>query len=168
MMVPVYIGLGSNLSEPLQQLKRACHALAQLPDSRIVRVSSFYASKPMGPQDQPDYVNGVAKLETCLEPIALLDALQAIEHTQGRERSGSRWGARTLDLDILLYGSLEIHSERLTIPHYGLKDREFVVYPLDEIAPDLQLPCGNALKTILNNLPRNGLSKMDLESFTGA
>ena len=112
-MTPVYIGLGSNLAEPRQQLEAALAAIARLPGCRLTRVSSFYASDPLGPADQPRYVNAVAALECSLAPLALLDALQAIEQEQGRLRKAERWGPRTLDLDILLFGDLQLDEERL-------------------------------------------------------
>ena len=96
----------------------------------------------MGPQDQPDYINAVVKIQTRLTPIQLLDCTQAIELEQGRVRKDERWGPRTLDLDIILYGNEVIDSERLTIPHYGMKEREFVLYPLAEIAPSITLRVG--------------------------
>lgn len=112
----------------------------------------------MGPQDQPDYINAVAKIHTELSPLALLDCTQAIEQNQGRERKEERWGPRSLDLDIVLYGNEVIDSERLTIPHYGMKVREFVLYPLFEIAPQLQLPDGTELLALLQQVSRNGLT----------
>lgn len=155
-----YIGLGANLNEPLQQLQHAVAALQQLPASRLLQVSSFYGSKPMGPADQPDYVNAVAEITTGLQPELLLQQLQAIEQQQGRMRKAERWGPRTLDLDILLFGNQIIQTADLTIPHYGMKQREFVLYPLAEIAPDLILPCGTVLKTLLHIIPLNGLQKI--------
>ncbi|MFU2088652.1 2-amino-4-hydroxy-6-hydroxymethyldihydropteridine diphosphokinase [Avibacterium avium] len=140
-MKQVYIALGSNLATPVQQLENALQALQQLPHSQLVAVSHFYQSKPLGPQDQPDYVNAVACLATALAPLDLLDQLQRIEQEQGRVRL-RRWGERTLDLDILLYGDEIIQSERLTVPHYDMQHREFVIVPLYEIAPNLTLPDG--------------------------
>ena len=157
--VRCYIGLGANLAQPLAQLQQAVAALRLLPASQLIAVSSFYGSKPMGPQDQPDYVNAVAALDTELPAEALLDALQQIEQQQGRQRKDERWGPRTLDLDILLYGDDIINSERLTVPHYGLKQREFVLYPLAEIAPNLRLPDGSVLSSLLGQVPLNGLQK---------
>lgn len=158
--VRAYIGLGANLNQPVQQLQQAIRALQQLPSSELIAVSSLYGSKPMGPQDQPDYVNAVAALDTTLEAEALLDALQQIEQLHGRQRKAERWGPRTLDLDILLYGTLVINSSRLTVPHYGLHQREFVLYPLYEIAPQLQLPDGTVLSSLLAQVPLNGLQKL--------
>ncbi|POY44963.1 2-amino-4-hydroxy-6-hydroxymethyldihydropteridine diphosphokinase [Avibacterium gallinarum] len=140
-MKQVYIALGSNLATPVQQLENALQALQQLPHSQLVAVSHFYQSKPLGPQDQPDYVNAVACLTTALAPLDLLDQLQRIEQEQGRVRL-RRWGERTLDLDILLYGDEIIQSERLTVPHYDMQHREFVIVPLYDIAPNLTLPNG--------------------------
>ena len=157
--VRCYIGLGANLAQPLAQLQQAVASLRLLPASQLITVSSFYGSKPMGPQDQPDYVNAVAALDTELPAEALLDALQLIEQQQGRQRKDERWGPRTLDLDILLYGDDIINSERLTVPHYGLKQREFVLYPLAEIAPNLRLPDGTVLSSLLQQVPLNGLQK---------
>ncbi|GJJ79624.1 2-amino-4-hydroxy-6-hydroxymethyldihydropteridine pyrophosphokinase [Pasteurella canis] len=138
-MKPVYIALGSNLSTPIAQLNTALKALNQLPHTVLIKSSSFYQSKPLGPQDQPDYVNAVAYLQTDLPAFKLLDYLQQIENTQGRIRL-RRWGERTLDLDILLYDNEIIQTERLTIPHYDMHNREFVIVPLFEIAPTLVLP----------------------------
>lgn len=155
-MVKCYIAIGSNLADPIAQAESAIAALEQLPETNLLRVSSLYGSKPMGPQDQPDYINAVACIETTLSPLSLLDALQQIENTQGRKRL-QRWGARTLDLDILLYGNEIIDSPRLTIPHYGMKAREFVLYPLAEIAAELILPCGQSLQDVLTACPQNDL-----------
>jgi 2-amino-4-hydroxy-6-hydroxymethyldihydropteridine diphosphokinase len=158
--VSAYIGLGSNLGEPLQQLDAAFTALSKLPDTRVVRHSSFYASKPMGPADQPDYINAVAELETALDPQNLLLALQAIEQAQGRVRTGQRWGARTLDLDLLLYGDEVIHTDSLQVPHPGLAEREFVLIPLAEIAPDVVIPGQPALKQLIEDCPDYGLERL--------
>ncbi len=156
-MTSCFIGLGSNLAAPLKQIHRALDSISQLTDTQLVQASSLYASKPMGPQDQPDYVNAVVKIETRLAPHDLLSQLQKIELSHGRERKDQRWGPRTLDLDIILYGDQEIQTESLTIPHYGMKTREFVLYPLHEIAPELLLPCGNSLISVLNRVSRNEL-----------
>jgi 2-amino-4-hydroxy-6-hydroxymethyldihydropteridine diphosphokinase len=160
MMERVYIGLGSNLAEPLAQLRGALAALAALPQSRLVAVSSFYASDPLGPADQPRYVNAVAALDTDLAPLALLDALQAIELDQGRVRKAERWGPRTLDLDILLFGERRLDEPRLSVPHYHMHARPFVLYPLAELAPDLRLPDGRRLADLLAACPFVGLERL--------
>lgn len=157
-MTKVYIAIGSNLSNPVSQAKNAIEALKLLPNSRFINVSSLYSSTPMGPQDQPDYINAVAEIDTLLSPIELLDQTQKIELEHGRVRKDDRWGPRTLDLDIILFGNNTISSERLTIPHYGMKEREFVLYPLAEIAPNLTLPDGTELKELLKNISMNGLT----------
>lgn len=153
-----YIGIGSNQAQPIAQAKQAITALNNITGTRLISCSSLYCSAPMGPQDQPDYINAVAKLETTLSAIELLDALQDIEQSQGRVRKENRWGPRTLDLDIILYADQTINSERLIIPHYGMQDREFVLYPLFEIAPELQLPNGTSLSEILKGCDKNGLT----------
>jgi len=152
-----FIGLGSNLSDPQTQIVKALDAIGQIDDCSIEAVSSLYFSRPMGPQDQPDYMNAVLSLNTSLPALLLLDALQTIENSSGRVRKDDRWGARILDLDILLYGSDVINIERLTIPHYGLKLREFVLLPLAEIAPTLYLPDGDSISELSKNIDSNGL-----------
>ncbi len=159
----IYIGLGSNLSEPFNQLLSALTEIDNLSDTQLIKCSSFYSSKPMGPQDQPDYVNAVAEIASSLAPMALLSRLQKIEHLRGRNRDGGRWTARTLDLDILLIGNEIIQMPDLLVPHPGIKEREFVLYPLHEIAPDLQFPCGNSLKSVLKKVSRNGLFVIEKE-----
>ncbi|WP_332821700.1 2-amino-4-hydroxy-6-hydroxymethyldihydropteridine diphosphokinase [Pseudomonas sp.] len=159
-MPRVYLGLGSNLAEPLAQLHGALAALAALPQSQLLGRSSFYASDPLGPADQPRYVNAVAALESKLTPLQLLDALQAIELNQGRERKAERWGPRTLDLDILLFGDLMLDEPRLRVPHYHMHARAFVLYPLAELAPDLRLPDGRALTDLLAACPFEGLERL--------
>ncbi|MBB6341587.1 2-amino-4-hydroxy-6-hydroxymethyldihydropteridine diphosphokinase [Pseudomonas fluvialis] len=159
-MESVYIGLGSNLAEPQSQLRAALQALQALPDSRLIGCSSLYASDPLGPADQPRYVNAVAALDTRLEPHALLDQLQRIELEQGRQRKAERWGPRTLDLDILMFGERVLHDERLTVPHYHMHARAFVLYPLAELAPGLQLPDGRVLTELLTACPFTGLERI--------
>lgn len=156
-MIRAYIAIGSNLADPVAQANRAIAALKSLPNSELVAVSQLYSSTPMGPQNQPDYINAVAEIQTELTPLQLLDCTQTIELEQGRVRKEERWGPRTLDLDLLLYGNEVIESERLTIPHYGMKEREFVLYPLAEIAPNLTLPDGTRLADLLTQVERNGL-----------
>ncbi len=158
-MAKVFIGIGSNLNDPLKQVCEAINSLNTIKQTSLIQASSLYGSKPMGPQDQPDYVNAVAELETSLEPFELLDELQRIEGEFGRERiKGNRWGARVLDLDILLIDQLVIDTERLNVPHYGMKAREFVILPLAEIAPTLILPDGSTIKTLSNTIDPNGLT----------
>ncbi|MCZ4324448.1 2-amino-4-hydroxy-6-hydroxymethyldihydropteridine diphosphokinase [Pseudomonas anguilliseptica] len=165
-MERVYIGLGSNLATPLEQLRSALAALAALPHTSLAAQSSFYASDPLGPADQPRYVNAVAALDTALSPLVLLDALQTIELEQGRTRKAERWGPRTLDLDILLFGERQLDEPRLTVPHYHMHARAFVLYPLAEIAPDLQLPNGRTLAELLDACPYIGLERLSAAELT--
>ncbi len=157
-MIRAYIAIGSNLGDPIAQANSAIDALHAHPDMTVVAVSSLYSSTPMGPQNQPDYINAVVAIDTDLAPLALLDQTQAIELEHGRVRKDERWGPRTLDLDILLYGDLIHHCKRLTVPHYGMKVREFVLYPLAEISPKLTLPDNTPLSTLLDQVDLNGLA----------
>lgn len=134
-----YLGLGANLSQPIQQLNQAVQALRAHPMIQSVRVSAYYTSSPMGPQDQPDYVNTVVECQTELSPLALLDVCQSIEQAQHRERK-RRWGERTIDIDLLSMGDCVIQTERLTLPHPGVAQRDFVVLPWRELAPNYHIP----------------------------
>lgn len=156
----VFIGLGANLNEPVKQLQQALCALKKLPETELLACSSLYSSAPLGPSDQPEYVNAVAEIETELTPTALLAQLQHIEQVQGRQRKAERWGPRTLDLDIILFGDLVLKSEQLTIPHYHFHAREFVLYPLLQIAPELVLPDGSPLSELVTKVPKNGLTEL--------
>ncbi len=156
-MEKVYIALGSNLNNPLVQLKQAVRSLQKFANFKI---SPFYTSKPLGPQDQPDYVNAVASFDTELQPLELLDYLQKIENQQGRVRL-RRWGERTLDLDILLFGKKVITSDRLTIPHYDMQNREFVIVPLYELEPELVLPNQIKLKTLYTKFKHHQMVKIN-------
>ncbi|MDT8388481.1 MAG: 2-amino-4-hydroxy-6-hydroxymethyldihydropteridine diphosphokinase [Thiogranum sp.] len=157
--VSAYIGLGSNLDNPQAQISRALEALAQLPGSRMDVCSSLYRSAPMGPQDQADYLNAAVRLMTTLAPEALLDALQAIEQAQGRVRV-QHWGPRSLDLDILLYGAAVIDTERLQVPHPGIPERNFVLYPLAEIDSQLSIPGLGKLQVLLAQCPATGIERV--------
>lgn len=160
-MERVYLGLGSNLATPLQQLQEAVRRLSQLPHSRLVAVSQCYISDPLGPTDQPRYLNAVAALDTDLPPLTLLDSLQQLEHQQGRVRT-QHWGPRTLDLDILLFGSQCIQEPRLQVPHYHIHARAFVLYPLAELVPPhFQLPDGRRLQDLLDACPFTGLAVLE-------
>lgn len=131
-----FIGLGSNLAQPDAQLVKAIEHLEQIPETKVIKTSGFWRSKPLGPQDQPDFINAVAELHTSLEPYALLRCCQEIErlHQRVKER---HWGPRTLDLDILIFGSTLLNTPELMIPHPGLTQRNFVLLPLQQVAPDI-------------------------------
>lgn len=155
-----YIGLGANLGRASDTLQEVIGNLRQEPLCHGLQASSRYASKPMGPQDQPDFINAVVKLETPASPLTLLDLLQHYEQQAGRIR-GQHWGPRTLDLDLLLYADRLINTPRLQVPHPGLTEREFVVTPLAEIAPTLVLPNGLTAAELAATLPPRGLRKLD-------
>ena len=155
-----YIGLGSNLGDPISQVKSAITALEGLEDVSVIACSSLYASPPMGPQDQPDYINAVVELETVLSPHQLLEQLQAIEQQQGRVRH-RHWGERTLDLDLLLYGQENINDDVLQVPHPGIALRSFVLYPLAEIALDLVIPDLGSVEQLLQHCPQGGLKQIE-------
>lgn len=154
-----YVGLGSNLDDPGRQLERAFGALSRIEHSRLLARSSIYSSPPMGPPDQPHYLNAVAALRTALPPLALLTALQRIETAQGRVRT-LKWGPRTLDLDLLSYADQVMDSDLLTLPHPGLAARAFVLYPLAEIAPDLVVPGAGKVSAMVRACPAAGLERL--------
>lgn len=158
-MIKVYIGLGSNLDDPQAQLKKATVALGTIPSCSVVKTSSFYKSKPVGPQDQPDYINAVVELATGLSAPVLLDYLQGIENEHGRQRE-QRWGARTLDLDILLFGEEVIHDDRLVVPHVEMHKRGFVLFPLEEIAPDCVIPDIGSVHALLQQVNTDDMVKL--------
>ena len=137
---PAYVGLGSNLNMPAQQLETALELLDDIPRTRLVAASSLYRSAPFGGIEQPDFVNAAAALLTQLGPPELLAELKGIEVRQGRESDDQRWGPRVLDLDLLVHAAAVIDEPGITIPHPGIGERNFVLLPLLEIAPDLDIP----------------------------
>jgi 2-amino-4-hydroxy-6-hydroxymethyldihydropteridine diphosphokinase len=137
---PAYIGVGSNLDEPRDQVRQAILELKELPDCVVTAVSALYQSAPMGPQDQPDFINAAVAMLTHMTPHQLLDALQIIEDDHGRRRDGQHWGPRTIDLDLLVFGGMRISDKVLTVPHPGIRERNFVLLPLCELAPQLIVP----------------------------
>ncbi|WNO09464.1 2-amino-4-hydroxy-6-hydroxymethyldihydropteridine diphosphokinase [Teredinibacter sp. KSP-S5-2] len=154
-----YVGLGSNLANPLAQVEQACQCIEAIQSTQVLSRSPWYSSTAVGPGDQPDYVNGVIKIETELSADSLLDALQSIENQQGRTRE-IRWGARTLDLDILLYGNSIIMSERLEIPHPRIEERNFVVFPLYDLDSELLLPDGRKVAQLKHQLTSVGITRL--------
>ncbi|MCG8489262.1 MAG: 2-amino-4-hydroxy-6-hydroxymethyldihydropteridine diphosphokinase [Chromatiales bacterium] len=158
--VSVYIGLGSNLQNPKRQVETALEELAQLPDTSLLDHSSLYRSRPVGPQDQDDFINAVAHLSTALAADSLLDALQQLEqqHHRVRER---RWGPRSLDLDLLLYGARTLDTPRLKVPHPESAKRSFVLLPLHEVAPtDLRIPGLGLLQTLVTGTERSDIERL--------
>jgi len=138
-MTIAFIGLGSNIKSPKQQIKSAIKSIEGIALTQVLKVSSLYKSKPIGPQNQNDYINAVAKIDTDLMPLELLECMQDIENQQGRIRK-EHWGPRTLDLDILMFGEEIIKDDKLTIPHAEIENRSFVLAPLAEIAPNCLIP----------------------------
>ncbi|MCO7521213.1 MULTISPECIES: 2-amino-4-hydroxy-6-hydroxymethyldihydropteridine diphosphokinase [unclassified Pseudomonas] len=159
MTTRAFIGLGSNLDEPAEQLRNALQALDLIADTRLAAASALYTSDSLLP-GQPRYTNAVAAIDTALTPLALLDALQGIENDQGRVRQ-ERWGPRTLDLDMLLFGDQVIDVPRLKVPHYHMQARPFVLYPLAELVPaDFHLADGRSLAQLLQDCPFVGLERL--------
>jgi 2-amino-4-hydroxy-6-hydroxymethyldihydropteridine diphosphokinase len=156
----VFIGLGSNLEKPLEQIKTAIKDMKNMADTELVACSSLYKSPPMGPQDQPDYINAVIELDTILTPHKLLDELQKIEQQHGRVRN-RHWGERTLDLDVLVYGEQILNDDRLAVPHPGIAERAFVVYPLAELDRDLVIPGLGKVGQLVKTCPRDGLQQVE-------
>ncbi|WP_027858324.1 2-amino-4-hydroxy-6-hydroxymethyldihydropteridine diphosphokinase [Marinobacterium jannaschii] len=154
-----YIGLGSNLEDPRQQVTTALAELDLIPQTTLLQASSLYRSDPVGPQDQPDFINAVALLRTTLEAHQLLDQLQQLEQSHRRVRK-QHWGPRTLDLDLLLYGDEHIATERLSVPHPFMQERSFVLWPLSEISPGLVLPDGSRLSDLLVVNPLGTLERI--------
>lgn len=159
----VFLGLGSNLEQPLVQLARALRAVHEIPGTALVRVSSFYDTAPVGLADQPNFVNAVAELQTTLSPQQLLTHLLNIEAAQYRVRDARtlRNGPRTLDLDILLFGDVQIDEPDLIIPHPRMHQRAFVLWPLAEIAPELEIPGRGHVLELLVPLDVSGVRKFD-------
>ncbi len=160
--VRAFVALGSNLDDPARQLREAFGALRAIPETALLACSPVYRSKPLGPADQPDYLNAVAELETRLEAEQLLDQLQRIEDQQGRRRS-RRWGPRTLDLDLLVFGDRQIETMRLQVPHPEMAKRAFVLVPLADIARDLLLPGLGKVSTLLAALETSERNKLEMQ-----
>jgi 2-amino-4-hydroxy-6-hydroxymethyldihydropteridine diphosphokinase len=157
---PAYVGLGSNLGDPLAHIERALAALAQLADSRLVVASPRYASPPFGPVEQPPFVNAVAGMLTRLEPLQMLEALQDIQRALGRSASALRWGPREIDLDLLVHGHARLDGPALTLPHPGLAQRDFVLFPLRDIAPQLDVPGLGAVATLAAAVADRGTRRL--------
>jgi 2-amino-4-hydroxy-6-hydroxymethyldihydropteridine diphosphokinase len=159
--IEAYLGLGSNLGDSVELLQHARLAITALPEVEEIDFSPLYSSRPIGPQDQPDYVNAVMRIKTGLSAADLLGGLQQIENTHGRERL-VRWGARTLDLDILLYDQQIINEPNLRIPHPEMPKRAFVLYPLADIADsELVVPGQGRLSELLAACPAEGLTRLE-------
>ena len=160
MKLVAYIGIGSNLDDPVSQVKEAIEELEAIPDSVLAACSSLYSSKPMGPADQPDYVNAVVALDTLLSAEELMEVLRKIEDRQGRDRTGDKWGPRIIDLDLLMYGKKKIHTDALTVPHPGMHERDFVIIPLAEIAGNVKIPGHGQLTSLINQCETHSVKKL--------
>lgn len=158
--VPAYIAIGSNLEQPLQQVQQAFTYLSKLPTTAAHHASSLYRSAPMGPADQPPYINAVAGFLTQLDAHQLLDALQQIERRMGKQSSALRWGPRVIDLDLLMYGDQRSDTEQLQLPHPGMLQRNFVMQPLADIAPALRMPDGMTAAKRAKELGSAGLERI--------
>jgi 2-amino-4-hydroxy-6-hydroxymethyldihydropteridine diphosphokinase len=157
---PAYVALGSNLDDPPAQVARAFSALEGLRGSRMVARSSLYRSRPFGPVAQPDFVNAVAGLLTTLDAATMLAELKALEQHLGRERPVVRWGPRRIDLDLLVHGTTRIDEAQIKVPHPGIAERAFVLAPLAEVSPDLEIPGVGRARTLAARIDEAGLSRM--------
>lgn len=155
-MTRAFVALGGNLGDTHAYLRQALAALASLPQTRLLASSRFYRTPPWGVREQPPFLNAAAALDTSLAPHALLDALLDIERAAGRVREGERWGPRTLDLDLLHMDGVRLHDDRLTLPHPRIAERAFVLLPLAELAPDLDLPGQGEVDRLLDALDTSG------------
>ncbi|WP_445146668.1 2-amino-4-hydroxy-6-hydroxymethyldihydropteridine diphosphokinase [Dyella sp. Tek66A03] len=159
-MTEAFIALGSNLGDARAQVLHAFDALAGLPGTQLLSRSPLYLTPPWGVLDQPPFVNAVARVDTTLTPHALLDALLGIERAAGRVRDGERWGPRTLDLDVLHMGAMVLSDERLSLPHPRIHERAFVLLPLHDLAPDLDLPGQGRVMDLLAALDVAGCQRL--------
>ncbi len=157
---PAYVALGSNLDDPRRQVEKAFDMLAGLADTLLVMRSGLWRSAPMGPQQQPDFVNAVAGLLTLLEPKVLLENLRQLEQRLGKIEPAMRWGPRLIDLDLLLVGETRCDDPELRLPHPGLHQRNFVLYPLAEIAPTLWVPDRGRVGRLLEEVPGAGIERL--------
>ena len=155
--VPAYVGLGSNQDNPIDHLRRAITELGELAATRLVSVSRMYKSKPWGVEEQPAFINAVAGILTRVEPSQLLSELKVLEKSHGRDPDGMRWGPRTLDLDLLLFGHRILDLPDLVVPHPRMCDRNFVIYPLGEIAPSIQIGKLGSVRSLMAGLGDAGL-----------
>lgn len=160
MVKGVYIGLGSNIEQPFLQIKNAISALHKTSGIKVIKDSGYFESRPMGPEDQPDYVNAVIEIETQMDAAELLKCCQSIEKNQGRIKT-RHWGERSIDLDILLYADEVIDSDDLTIPHPGISQRDFVYMPLLRLDEALHIPGLGLLKDLVR--PADKLSEAEIE-----
>jgi len=160
-----WLGLGSNLQQPASQLKDAVGRLGLLEGVEILKVSGFYRTPPWGDDQQDDFINAVVRIETELAPLPLLHALQGIENEMGRQRSGHRWGPRLIDIDLLLYGDLQVQSEELELPHPRMHERAFVLVPLCEFDKTVTIPGHGVAEVLLQKLDTSGIFRLKYEAL---
>lgn len=160
---PAYVGIGSNLDEPHRQILLAWERLKCLPETRALRLSPLYRSRPFGPIAQPEFVNAVAALLTGLDARALFNEIKAAERAAGRTAGGPRWGPRVIDLDLLVHGQERLAQPDLVVPHPGIVERNFVLYPLADIAPDLDVPGLGYVSELKARLSPEGLWRLETE-----
>ena len=156
-----WLGLGSNLQEPVMQLQQALRRVGETTGLKVLRTSSFYRTPPWGDEQQDDFINAVVQIETSLDPIPLLHVLQSIENVMGRQRSGRRWGPRTIDIDLLLYGEKQFQSAELEIPHPRMFERAFVLKPLSELDADLEITGHGTVGELLQDLDCRGIFQLN-------
>ncbi|MEX1995124.1 MAG: 2-amino-4-hydroxy-6-hydroxymethyldihydropteridine diphosphokinase [Steroidobacteraceae bacterium] len=157
---PAFVAIGSNLSDPVRQVQTAFESLAAIPATRLMLRSSPWRTRPMGPQDQPDFINAVAGLLTQRAPAELLADLQAIEQRMGRRAPTVRWGPRLIDLDLLMVGDLQCKEPDLQLPHPGLHQRNFVLYPLAEIAAEVWVPGHGRVRSLQQQVSGTGIERL--------
>jgi 2-amino-4-hydroxy-6-hydroxymethyldihydropteridine diphosphokinase len=155
-----WLGLGANLQHPQAQLTEAIKQISHIPECEVLQVSSFYQTPPWGDEDQPDFINAVVKINTSLQAIELLHQMQAIENDMGRVRKDRRWGPRLIDIDLLLFGDESIESEELTLPHPRMHERAFVLLPLYELDPLIEIPGLGTAEKLLAHLAVEGIRKV--------
>jgi 2-amino-4-hydroxy-6-hydroxymethyldihydropteridine diphosphokinase len=160
------VAVGSNLQQPEVQVRNACEALVRLPQTRVELTSSLYGSEPFGPVPQPRYVNAVVGLLTQLEAPSFFDALRALETALGRQRPRERWGPRLIDLDLLMFSRDCVETPELTLPHPGIVQRNFVLYPLREIAPELTVPGRGRVDLLAARVDPTGIWRLDEQTIT--
>lgn len=156
-----WLGLGSNQQKPVKQVRLAIAGLANSVDIEVLQASSFYSTPPWGDENQADFINAVVQVETRLKPLELLHRIQEIENQMGRERSARRWGPRCIDIDILLYADQTIRADELEIPHPRMHERCFVLLPLSELEPDLEIPARGTVAQNLLGVDCAGIQRLE-------
>lgn len=160
-----WLGLGSNLQQPVSQVRDALGRLGQLEGIEILKTSSLYRTPAWGDEQQDDFINAVVQIETNLAPVPLLHILQSIENKMGRQRSGRRWGPRLIDIDLLLYGNYRYESEELELPHPRMHERAFVLIPLCELDKAISIPGHGMAQDLLQQLDSDGIFRLEADDL---